>query len=305
MTVPVRISNSEIQTFKDCRRRWYLGYFRGLKRKERKYSGPLALGSRIHLALELYYNDSSRHLLSYWSELVDADRMKLEAEWRDTTDFDNEADLGRIMLEGYLQWNADEGIDSDLEIVSTEQRLVTPMLNGEVELMAKIDQRVRRKIDGVRLFRDWKTTGNFSDLTKTAQLNEQVLTYMLIEATQKDEKERCEGALITMLKKVKRTASAKPPFYDQIEIRHNVFTLRNFWTRVNAELTDIMNARKALESGADHQYVVYPRPSRDCTWKCDFAAICPMFDDGSAVESAIEELYQVGDPYSYYEDPTA
>lgn len=305
MTKPIlRISNSEISTFKDCRRRWFLSYYRQLGKKEQKFSGPLALGSRVHRALELYYNEPGSDLLAHWSELVRQDRITLEAEFRDTTDFDNEAELGRLMLEGYLQWNADEGIDSDLEVVSNEERLTTTMLDGRVELMAKIDQRVRRKVDGVRLFRDWKTTANFSDLTKGAQLNEQFLTYQVIEATQKDEKERCEGALVTMLKKVKRTASARPPFFDQIEIRHNVFALRNFWTRLHGELADMVATRDALDAGADHQMVVYPRPSRDCSWKCDFYAICPMFDDGSAVEAAIEMAYQKREPYDYYGDGT-
>lgn len=304
MTV-YRVSNSEISTFKDCRRKWWLGYYRGLRKSEVKFSGPLALGTRVHKALELYYNEPKKGLLAHWSDLVAHDRELLEAEWRDDTDFNNEAELGRIMLEGFLEWNAEEGIDAELEIVSNEERMSIPMLDGRVELMAKIDQRVRRKVDGVRLFRDWKTTANFSDLTRGAQLNEQFLTYQVIEAAQKDEKERCEGALVTMLKKVKRTASARPPFYDQMEIRHNVFALRNFWARLHGELGDMMAARDALDSGHDHQQVVYPRPSRDCNWKCEFVAICPMFDDGSAVEQAIEMAYTSdNNPYDYYEDGT-
>jgi hypothetical protein len=217
-TQVLRISNSEISTFKDCRRKWWLSYYRQLGRKEQKFSGPLALGSRVHKALELYYNDNSKNLLTYWSELVADDRITLEAEWRDTTDFDNEADLGRIMLEGYLEWNSEEGIDSELEVVSNEERLTTTLLDGRVELMAKIDQHV--------------------------------------------------------------------------------------WTRLHGELSDMVAVRDALDSGVDHQLVVYPRPSRDCSWKCDFAAVCPMFDDGSAVEAAIEMGYQKREPYDYYGDGT-
>jgi hypothetical protein len=303
MTVaPIGISNSEIQTFKGCRRKWWLAYYRRLHRAERSYSGPLALGSRVHKALELFYNDTSTPLLTHWHNLVVEDRALLEAEYRDDTDFNNEAELGQIMLEGYLQWNEEEGIDSDLEVISNEEMLKLPMLDGRVELLAKIDQRVRRKIDGVRLFRDWKTTANFSDITKTAHLNEQFLTYQVIEAAKKDEAERCEGALVTMLKKVKRTANAKPPFFDQIEVRHNIFTLRNFWARLHGELSDMMAVRDALDAGADHQTVAYARPSRDCTWSCEFYTICPMFDDGSAVEQAIESAYEVGSPYAYYGD---
>jgi hypothetical protein len=303
VTAPIRISNSEIGTFKDCRRKWYLSYYRRLGKKSKNFTGPLALGSRVHKALEISYNEG-RPLTTVWGELIVEDRKLLDLEYRDPVDFENEAELGRIMLDGYQQWNAEEGIDAELEIVSNEQRLVTPMLNGEVELMAKIDQRVRRKVDGVRLFRDWKTTANFADLTRTAHLNEQFLTYQVIEATQKDEAERCEGALVTMLKKVKRTASARPPFYDQIEVRHNVFALRNFWNRLHGTLTDMMTVRHQLDAGVDHQVIAYPRPSRDCTWKCDFYSICPLFDDGSAVELAIHDQFEEREPYAYYEDGT-
>jgi hypothetical protein len=282
-------------------RRWYLSYYRRLKPKGKDYTGPLALGSRVHRALELHYS-TNEPLPAVWSRLAAHDRTLMLDEGRDLFDFDNEAELGRIMLEGYLEWMAETGLDSDVDIVSSEERLLTPMLNGRVELTAKVDQRVRRKSDGVRLFRDFKTSANFNDITATADLNEQLLTYLLIEALQKDEPERCDGGIFVMLRKVKRTASARPPFYDYVEVRHNIFTLRNFWTRVNGELQDIVHARDQLDAGADHHYVAYPRPSRDCTWVCAFRAQCPMFDDGSAVEQSLYDNFEVGDPYSYYSD---
>lgn len=301
MTEPIRISNSEIQTFQACRRKWWLGYYKGFKSREQKHTGPLALGSRVHRALELWYNDQSTPLVTYWNDLIRHDRTLMEAAFRDTTDFDNEADLGRIMLEGYVEWLDNEGVDSDYEIISNEEKLVAPLMNGRVELMGKIDQRVRRRVDGVRLVRDFKTAANFTDLTKMASMNEQFLTYMTLEAMQRDEENRVDGGLITMIKKVKRTASARPPFYDQVEVRFNVFALRNFWAKLHGRLTDMMNVRDALDAGADHHVVAYPRPTRDCTWACEFSTICPMFDDGSAVDQALDTMYQVGDPYGYYE----
>jgi hypothetical protein len=63
---------------------------------------------------------------------------------------------------------------------------------------------------------------------------------------------------------------------------------------------DMLNVRQALDDGGSHQFVAYPRPSRDCKWKCQFFTICPMFDDGSAAEQAISEAYVVADPYGYY-----
>ena len=300
-TQPIRISNSEIQTWKSCKRKWYLAYYRKLKPLGQDFTGPLVLGSRIHTALDQHYS-TNRPLQEVWSELIAKDRVLIEGEGRDTHDFDNEAELGRLMLEGFEQWRADTGVDADMEVVSTEQRLYTPLLDGKVELMAKIDMRMRRRSDGIRFFRDWKTSANFSDFTRTAHMNEQNITYMLIEATQTDEKERCAGGLFTLLKKVKRTSNARPPFYDQVEVRHNIFAMRSFWARIHGELQEMLALRAALDAKADHHVVAYPRPSRDCTWACQFFSICPLFDDGSAVEQAIDQLYEVGEPYAYYGD---
>jgi hypothetical protein len=122
----------------------------------------------------------------------------------------------------------------------------------------------------------------------------------MLESAQNKEGERSEGGIFTMLKKVKRSANARPPFYEQMEVRHNVFALRNFWQRIHGTIADLLSVRTALDEGANHQFVAYPRPSRDCKWKCQFFAVCPLFDDGSAVESAISDSYAVADPYGYY-----
>ena len=295
------LSNSEIQTYKDCRRKWWLSYYRRLKPREKKFTGPLALGSRIHEALDQYYTNGTP-LLDAHENLVEQDRLTISDDFRDPSELDSEADLGRVMLEGYLQWVEEEGIDNEIEMISTEEILSMPLFNGEVELQGKIDMRVRRKADGVRLFRDFKTVGgSFSEFASTAHMNEQILTYMLLENHQNEgTEERSEGGIFTLLKKVKRTANAKPPFYEQFEVRHNLFSLRSFWNRIHGVVSDMMSTKKALDEGVSHQVVAYPRPSRDCTWKCPFFSICPMFDDGSAVEQAIQNVFDEGDPYDYY-----
>ena len=298
---PIRISNSEIQTFKDCRRKWWLSYYRRLRPRTESKTGALALGSRVHQALDDYYSKGIP-LLEAHAALIAQDKADLEAQIRDTYDLDAEAELGRIMLEGYLDWIEENGIDAELEMISTEEIIEMPLFDGKVILQGKIDMRVRRKADGVRMFRDFKTVGgSFTDFAAMAHMNEQILTYMMLETAQNKEGERSEGGIFTMLKKVKRSANARPPFYEQMEVRHNVFALRNFWQRIHGTLSDMLNVRQALDDGSSHQLVAYPRPSRDCKWKCQFFAICPMFDDGSAAEQAISDAYEVADPYAYYD----
>lgn len=299
---PIRISNSEIQTFKDCRRRWWFSYYRRLKPKQQEFTGALALGSRIHEALDQYYSsDMELDLLEIHSKLVATDRKILMDAYRDTSDLESEAELGHIMLAGYLEWVEEEGIDVELERISNEEIISMPMFDGRVELQGKLDMRVRRKSDGARMFRDFKTVGgSFTEFGSTAHMNEQILTYMVLEAAQNKEGERSDGGIFTMLKKVKRTANAKPPFYQQIEVRHNIYALRNFWKRLTGAVGDMLNVRDQLDAGADHQLVAYPKPSRDCKWKCQFFSVCPLMDDGSAAEAAIEDSFAVGNPYDYY-----
>ena len=298
--VPVRISNSEIQTFKDCRRRWWFTYYRRLQPKMKDFTGALALGSRIHEALDQHYSKGIP-LLDAHAELVAKDLKTLNDEYRDTSTLETEAELGRVMLEGYLEWVEMNGIDSELEMISTEEIIERPMMNGRVTLQGKIDMRVRRKIDGVRMFRDFKTVGgSFTDFGSTAHMNEQILTYMVLEEAQNQNGERSEGGIFTMLRKVKRGAYAKPPFYDQIEVRHNKFALRSFYERLEGTLEDILRVRDGLDAGESHYRLAYPKPSRDCKWKCQFFAICPLVDDGSAAEAAISDAFEVADPYGYY-----
>jgi RecB family exonuclease len=300
-TEPIKISNSEIQTFKDCRRRWWLTYYRRLKPKMKDYTGALALGSRIHEALDRHYS-TGIDLLDAHAGLIKEDIKKMTDANRDTSNLETEAELGRVMLEGYLEWVELEGIDAELEMISTEEILERPMMDGKVILQGKIDMRVRRKIDGARMIRDFKTVGgSFADFGAMAHMNEQVKTYMLLdEAQEQDEDSRTDGAIFTMLRKVKRGAYAKPPFYDQIEVRHNRFTLRAFLEQLEGTFEDMLRVRDALDAGESHYKNAYPSPSKDCKWKCQFFAICPLFDDGSAAEAALSDSFESADPYGYY-----
>lgn len=299
--MPYKVSNSEIQTFKDCRRKWYLNYYRRLVPKKVKVSGPLALGTRVHAALEAFYNGND--LIESYMLFLEEDRIIATREFLDIDAVNSEGEMGRIMLEGYIQWIEEEGIDSKYEIISNEETLSMPMLDGRVELRGKIDMRLRRLSDGTRLIRDFKTVGQtFQQYASTLQLNEQALTYMTLDAYHNSEDDRADGAVFTLLKKNKQTARAKGPFYAEEEVLHNIFTLRSFWTRLNAVLSDMMAVKDALDAGANHQGVAYPRPSNDCTWKCPFFNICGMMDDGTDVEDAIADLFDVGNPDERYED---
>lgn len=288
--------------FRQCRRRWWLAYLLRIAPSTESVVGPLPLGSRIHKALEMFYK-GEKGLMEAHTELVEQTRFELLMDGADTAELDSDAELGRIMLEGYQEWVATEGLDDGLDVIGSEEILRYPMLGGAVTLMGKLDLRILKRADNQRLTLDFKTAQSFNQFNDVGHMLPQLKTYQLLDMLTGDKSQRIEGGVYRLLKKVKRTARAMPPFYQDITIRHNVFTLRSFWVQLQGVLKDMVEARTMILSGkGDPMVYAYPNQTNDCRWRCQYFSICPLFDDGSDVDSAITDKYVDRDPYDYYGD---
>jgi RecB family exonuclease len=114
-TVPANTvaSFSDLGTFNQCRRRWWLATYRRLRRIDEPPTGPLPFGSRIHAALEAFYDGTVADPATAWNALmqhefaVDSSQRRLAHP-----DLDKESKLGHRMLEGYLEWLAETGEDA-------------------------------------------------------------------------------------------------------------------------------------------------------------------------------------------------
>lgn len=308
-----RVSNSEVQTWKRCRRKWWFTYYRLLKRKWESPIGAMPLGSRVHEALRYAYLAEPELRMDprdALEALIQIDYYELIAsiskeDWPEDVrheeviqKFKKEADLARVMIAGYVEWLEETGEESELEIVGSEVYLEAPLPEvPNTLIISRLDARVRR--GNSRLFIDHKTVGDFTQPARTLHMDEQMMMYILIERLQ-GEDTPVVGAMYNMLKKSKRTQKATPPFYKRIEVHHNDTTIANFRTRLKGTLYDIYGTRKILSEGADHRAVAYPTPRRDCAWDCPFFTVCGMTDDGSHAEGMIQQFFTVGDPLSYY-----
>lgn len=301
------VTNGEMQTFKRCRRKWYLSYYRRLGLKHDDVLGMASIGTRVYKALASWYNGADPWRTFDESVKMDEERIDPE-DVKTWAKFKSEVDLARAMVEGYFEWVNDERIDSGLEIVAAETTVdLDPKFPElpDVRLKAKLDVKALRTTDNARLFIDHKTVGDFVSPQKTLQLDEQMLTYCLIDymnaMADEDPGARADGALYNMIRRVKRTETAKPPFYQRVEVRHNVDTLRSFWMRVQATIMDMERAKGLLDAKFDHRTVVYPTPSKNCAWDCDFRVPCGMMDDGSHWEEYLAEQYVEVNPLRRYE----
>jgi hypothetical protein len=304
----LRLSNSEAATFRRCRRKWYLSVYRRLaKRAPDKRGSALSIGNLVHDSLADYYANGNDPVA--FAEKAYAEAVKESPGLQ--TEIEKEKDLTIKMLTGYMEWLQDTGADADLQILGAERMVEVPLdpraVPG-VTLLSKLDAPIQRVSDGAKLALEHKTVTSLDQHDSILRTNTQYLTEHLVRFLDLQQKGAsvdeahadCTGVLLNMLRKVKRTAAAKPPFYDRRDVEHNIIELRNHWKHVLSIALEILNARRMLDSGASHHAVAPPNPTRDCSWDCPFFLVCPMFDDGSRVEDALATMYEERDPLERY-----
>lgn len=296
-----QISNSEIKTFKMCRRKWALAWHYGYAIPEHEIpaASVIQLGNRVHAAFEAHYGYGIqaegaldvlyRDAIMHHGEVEPA----LTREWRQA----------KIMVSGYLEWAAVDGTDETYEVVATEQDLTHEIeLDGgdAFILRGKLDQIIRRREDGALLFRDWKTVGTLSKANLLA-LDEQMRTYALLHAlVSRETGDTVAGGLYTMLLRSMRTSRATGPFYAVEEVRYTKDDMNSMWYRIRAVAAELLSVARQLDSGADFRGIAYPNPGDHCAYMCPFLSICPLFDDGSRVWDAMDANFEKRPPYAYY-----
>ncbi len=312
-------TNSEIQCYKECKRKWWLAYYRRLRLRARSVTGVASIGTRVHEALAEWYVPDGQERKDprvAVEELITKDREVLMATltsvpdsgWTsvpelslDLKDFESEAELTRIMIDGYMQWLEETGADAEYRVIGSERAVEYEFAPG-LSIAGREDVAVERYHDGVRLGMDHKT-GDFAALRKTLPQSEQTLLYEILRRVTNPDV-HVEGMVYNMLRRVRRTASAKPPFYDRITVTLNQHQIASAWQRFMGVINDIRETERRLEMGESHLTAAYPRPNNDCSWKCEFYICCSMFDDGSRVDAMIETYYEIGDPLERYPELT-
>lgn len=313
---PLKISQSEIKTYMECRRKWYLTYYLCLQPRESEKIGHRSTGTRIHRALEGHYVPDGQPQADMRDTLQQAQDRDFDALLEQfgghelvpdfiLSDWKKAVDLERAMIDGYVEWLEQEGADEGLQIVKSEVAIEVPFpivgIEVPVSLVGKLDVTAIRTQDGRRMFLDHKSAASITKLEESAQREIQPLYYMLLESLAYPDEQRVSGMIYNVLRKVKRTAAAKPPFYARIPVEHSSVEMASFVLRVRGVIRDIVATRAELDKQAGHHGAAYPNPTDTCSWKCQFVNVCTMFDDGSRIDDLLSDQYVVGDPHSRYE----
>lgn len=279
-----RYSNSEISTWRDCRRRWMLQYYLGLRKREREVRYPTEVGNLVHAALEAFYLAGGIH----GAESVTVARQVLiDTRAQDLTDCTEEHhdtivkahQTADACLSSYLHWLDETGIDLDLHILGSEDKLETDgpiegtVLNGRIDLLAE-DTRT-----GDIVVIDFKMVSSISEKIRNLHLDTQSKTYALLAAAKYERPVRVAFRIVKMNKRSARTKGVQE---EQYMIHLNDGQIATYRQQLHGIIADIIDTTERLDAGEHHQVVAYPSPSDTCSWKCPFFAVCPMIDDPSS-----------------------
>lgn len=295
-------SHSEMTTFKECKRRWYLHYYLGLRRRKSGISIPRETGTVVHQGLHLFYTaggldgpNAEELMFRYLENARDADLVSVAEEER--KDILNIHDTAMILCRGYLEWLHETGADVGLRFDQSEVELRAPGPVEGTEIMGIIDLGGTHEQSGDLFVMDTKTTNSFNTMLQTLHIQEQPVMYAVLAMLNETEPRRGFRIIWNMLKRNKQTAKAKPPFYQRYELAMNMDMLRQFYLQLQGQIEDVLRTEARLNAGEPHVQVAYPTPTGDCSWKCPFFQVCGPMNDLSRndVDFLVNAYYSTPD----------
>ena len=295
-------SHSEMSTYKDCRRKWYLQYFLKLRRKREPKALARDTGILVHAALHEFYTAggldgefSKEIMYQFIKNARDEDLLKVDEQDRKVVR--EVHDTSKIVLDGYLEWLHETGADIGYRFNQSEVELRAPGPVEGTEMMGIIDLGGEHVQSGDMFVMDTKVTNSIDVMLKTLHMGEQGPMYAALAKINDPDPNRGFRVVWNMLKRNKQTARAKPPFYQRYELAMNMDQLRQFYLQLQGQMEEILRTEARLNAGESHVKVAYPTPSGDCTWKCQFFPICGLM--GDLKNNDVEYLTQV-----YYTNPS-
>lgn len=326
-TAPLAISQSELGLWKRCPREWLVEYYWGFLPADPSPLGAANLGTRVHLALEARFGYSLDPLMVldiiYGREVTDHPDLAAE--------LGRDLEMSKIMVEGLLEWMDAEGHSAAFKVIRTEAEVRVPLpgFEGRVELRGKLDQIGQLLETGLYTFLDWKTRDQF-DPPPMVRQDPQMRFYSLLQWLAAGYQPPAPGrglpdtgggvplvlgGSVCQLRKVKRSKTSKPPYYQWDSFAHTPEIMATTLIGTQRVVSEILAARAELDaayaSGGALEQIDYIQRSvfrpvwitRDCSWRCPLAkGACQMMDDGSAwAEHFVSSgRYVQGDPYDRY-----
>lgn len=290
----LEIRPSEIRKYLRCRRAWWLKFRAGehglgynLPRVGPDSSGA-ARGTAVHAAILAHYRGEDP-----FAAIAEHTTPPEGCEIDDAAEWMKVRELATLMVEGFLEWKDDEGLDVGVEFLRMEEPVRFPLdvpgYDGEVWIVGTPDAVVYDPSFSGVVVRDYKTVQTLTQ--RPEQVDTQLLTYALAWAWETGDVPRAGEHI--QLRSVKRTARATPPFYGRAPIvltRTQVVRHLEHLRSVVGEMVALINSAGGDGPQVTHSGLI-PNPTKDCSWDCEFRIPCATIDDGSDYQAILDLTY--------------
>ena len=295
----IEIRQSALQTFLDCRRKYYLQEVLGLvQQSEEMYPAKhstAATGTIVHEPLAQYYSGELREDITK-EELYDIcmakaveigrlDQPPSPGRESMVSDWYNAVEVATIMVDGYLKWVKQENMDLRFLVQMVEERLRWQVPGTRITITGQIDLVLYDELVKETGIIDHKT---LDKLAIVRPGNFQILTYALL--VWKNTGVVPEWGAHNQLKRNKQTSRAKPPFYDRKPITINERMLVQHEQMLTSLCQDIEQFADSVNED-NHHTTAYPNMTGECNWKCDVMELCDHMHDGPEVWVHIAESH--------------
>lgn len=289
----IELRQSDLQTYMNCRRQFYLEVVLNLAHPRteqfpRKHN-TAATGTLIHEVLKAYYTgqlseEPSREevqliVVAKADELMgrDEEAWDVELEASRMKDWNDAVVTASIVAHNYIPWVEREGLDLRYTVRSVEERLRAEVPGTRIVLSGQPDLLYYDEILGEVGIVDHKSVAT---LDAPRPGNFQLLTYGVLYWWTTGEVP--EWAAHNQLKRNKQTDRAKPPFYARQPVHLDQQILE-----LHAEM--LIGLCQEIELFMDsinennHRTKAFPNMTGECDWKCGVKELCDRFHDGDDV----------------------
>lgn len=317
------LRTSERGSFKECPLKWHWSTNEGLAAK--RDSNPLWFGQGIHIALAEWYQkglERGEHPADTWEDFCADEKRFIPTEYdEDERKYVEAKELGIAMMEGYIE---EYGNDERWDVIATEQtfnlliadprvpRLPSGKRKALVKYVGTFDGVYRDTGSGEIFLMEHKTAAGIS--TDHLPLDDQAGSYWYVadRVLRKQgligPRESIAGIMYNFMRKglpddrprdEKGNALNKdgtiskrqsPPLFQ----REPVWRSRGERATMERRIQDEALHMEAMRNGT---LPIYKRPTRDCSWRCEFYKMCMLDEAGADVEEYKEAVYRKRDPY--------
>lgn len=294
-TSPLVLTHSDLMSFMRCRRLFKWSVVDDWTLPEPDH-GALALGSRVHAAVEAHHRDGVDPVDAHTSLAQEARARTDEAPQFVRDRLEGDILVGTNCALAYRRWMLDEQPYKDWDVIGIERTVETPMLGGRIILRGKIDLLLQGTgVNAGQIMLDDLKTSAPTRIDATQNLTLRSYQHAIYGWTlgQQDGIEVTKARYVILKKVRDLSRTAEPVVVVTVPVlRRTTRTSMMYIERVLTEMEALI--RK------DSPEMWYPYPQDSCSW-CDYRNPCLLATEGRGSENqALADQYQHGIRLSRY-----